>query len=143
MYTILIFIHILSAVSSIGPFFVLLPLVERMKEAERPVLAAQIATFKSAIRIVKHAGHVLVLSGALLIWQGPWGWTTSWIVLTITIMVGSVVFLASAFSPVLRQFKKPGADQQATCRKLRTSLWLYILILLAMLWLMVDKPMLW
>lgn len=143
MYTVLIYAHILSAIASVGPFFVLLPLPSRMKQARGEVLASQITTFKSAIRIVKHAGHVLVLTGVLLIWQGPWNWSAPWIVATLALMGASIVFLARAFSPVLKRFGERDADHSAIARKLFRSLWLYLLILLALLWLMVDKPMLW
>jgi len=143
MYTVILFLHVLSAVSSIGPFFVLVPLTGRMNAASEDVLHAHIATFRSAVRLVKHAGHVLVTTGVLLIWQSYWQWTTPWIVMTLVIMFGSIVFLARAFKPVLRKFEEPRADRQTLIRKLQRSLWIYILILLAMLWLMVAKPELW
>lgn len=143
MYTVILFAHILSAILSIGPFFVLVPLVKRMKNVPDLVLASQIVTFKSAIRLVKHAGHVLVTTGVLLIWQGYWPWSTSWIVMTLAVMFGSVFFLARAFKPVLRKFDEPEADRNILIRKLDRSIWLYIFLLLVMLWLMVAKPQLW
>lgn len=143
MYTVILYLHILSAVSSIGPFFVLLPLLKRMDSAENAVLQAQILTFKSAIRIVKHAGHVLVATGVLLIWLSAWMWTTPWVVMTLAVMFGSVFFLARAFKPVLRKFDEPAADRKALLKKLNQSTWLYIFLLLLMLWLMVAKPVLW
>ena len=143
MYTFILFLHVLSAVLSIGPFFVLVPLMGRMNDAAEDVLHAQIVTFRSAVRLVKHAGHVLVATGVLLIWQSYWQWTTSWIVMTLVIMIGSIVFLARAFKPVLRKFDEPHADRRSLIQKLQRSVWIYILILLAMLWLMVAKPELW
>ncbi|MGO1060965.1 hypothetical protein ACTL32_17775 [Planococcus sp. FY231025] len=143
MYSFILYLHILSAVLSIGPFFVLLPLLKRMDGAAEMVLQSQIATFRSAIRLVKHAGHVLVATGVLLIWQSAWMWTTPWVVLTLAVMFGSVFFLASAFKPVLRKFDEPAADQKGLLKKLHRSTWLYIALLLIMLWLMVAKPVLW
>jgi uncharacterized membrane protein len=143
MYSLLLFIHIMSAILSIGPFFVLVPLVKRMGAAQGEVLHAHIGTFKSATRLVKHAGHVLVASGALLLWQSPWQWTTSWIVLTLAVMISSIFFLARAFTPVLRKFGETNADQAALVKKLNRSLWIYIFLLVLMLWFMVDKPMFW
>lgn len=143
MYTVILFAHIFSAILSIGPFFVLVPLVKRMKNVPDLVLESQIVTFKSAIRLVKHAGHVLVTTGVLLIWQGHWPWSTSWIVMTLAVMFGSVFFLARAFKPVLRKFDEPEADRSSLIRKLDHSIWLYIFLLLVMLWLMVAKPQLW
>lgn len=143
MYTLILYAHILSAALSIGPFFVLLPMIKRIREAEAHSLATLLATFKSATRIVMHAGHVLVASGILLVWQGPWSWTAPWIVMTLAVMFSAVFFLARAFSPVLRKFEEPAADQTALAAKLARSLWIYILLLLLMLWFMVDKPVLW
>lgn len=143
MYTLILYAHILSAALSIGPFFVLLPMIKRIREAEAHFLPALLATFKSATLIVMHAGHVLVASGILLVWQGPWNWTAPWIVMTLGVMFSTVFFLARAFSPVLRKFEEPDADQTALTAKLARSLWIYILLLLLMLWFMVDKPVLW
>lgn len=138
----MLYAHILSAVLSIGPFFVLLPLVKRMETAAGDVLVSHITTFKSATRLVKHAGHVLVATGILLIWQGPWEWGTPWIVCTLAVMAASVFFLARAFTPILRQFGGE-VSQLLLVKKLSRSLWIYILLLLLMLWFMVGKPVFW
>lgn len=143
MYTVIVYLHIFSAILSIGPFFVLLPLVKQMDGAEGLVLRSQIATFRSAVRLVKHAGHVLVATGVLLIWQSAWAWTASWIALTLAVMAGSIFFLARAFKPVLRKFEEPDADRVALLRELNRSIWLYVLLLALMLWLMVAKPAFW
>ncbi|MGI2328593.1 hypothetical protein [Planococcus sp. YIM B11945] len=143
MYTFLLYAHIMSAAVSIGPFFVLVPLVKRMGNAEGAVLQSHIVTFKSATRLVKHAGHVLVASGILLIWQSSWQWSSSWIVLTLAVMFGSIFFLARAFTPKLRKLGEPNADKHGLVKKLNRSLWIYIFLLLLMLWFMVAKPALW
>lgn len=143
MYTVILYAHILSAALSIGPFFVLVPMVKRIREADTQSLSGLIATFRSATRLVMHAGHVLVATGVLLIWQGPWPWHAPWILMTLTVMFSSVFFLARAFSPVLKKFAEPEADQPVLAEKLKHSLWIYILLLLLMLWFMVDKPTLW
>lgn len=143
LYTLILFAHIMSAILSIGPFFVLIPLLKRMEGVAENVLEAQIQTFRSAIRLVKHAGHVLVASGVLMIWLGYWPWSTSWIVMTLAIMFASVFFLARAFKPTLKKFESPGADRKILIEKLNRSVWVYIFLLLVMLWLMVAKPQLW
>ncbi|QHJ69502.1 hypothetical protein [Planococcus halotolerans] len=143
MYTVILYAHILSAALSIGPFFVLVLLVKRIREADTQYLSGLIATFRSAIRLVMHAGHVLVATGVLLIWQGPWSWHSPWILMTLAVMFSSVFFLARAFSPVLKKFAEPEADHPALAETLQRSLWIYILLLLLMLWFMVDKPTLW
>ncbi|WP_281863700.1 DUF2269 family protein [Planomicrobium okeanokoites] len=143
MYTVILYAHILSAALSIGPFFVLIPLVNRIRESDTKSLSGLVATFRSATRLVMHAGHVLVATGVLLVWLGPWPWHSPWILMTLAVMFSSVFFLARAFSPVLKKFAEPEADQSALAEKLKRSLWIYIMLLLLMLWFMVDKPTLW
>lgn len=143
IYTFLLYIHILSAVLSIGPLFVALAIVKKMRTASHVEMLPYIRIFQSAIRIVKHAGHVLVVSGVFLMWRGGYSWTTSWVVLTLLVMVGSIVFLASAFKPTIRTFNTPAYHQQQFVLLLHRKAWMYIVLLLIMLWLMVAKPVLW
>jgi len=143
MYTFIIFIHVISAVLSIGPFFVLFPLLNRMKGKNKEMIDTSLEVFQAAIRLVKHAGHVLVGSGILLVWQGNWPWTTSWVIMTIVVMVSSVVFLAKAFKPKIREFHAGTIDLDTLIKKLKSAVWKYILLLLIMLWFMVAKPNLW
>lgn len=140
---ILLYIHILSAIASIGPFFVLISLVRRIRAAEISELGAYLTTFRSAIRLVKHMGHVLVVSGILLAYSVGYAWSTSWIVATLLIMASSIVFLARAFSPKLRKFADPNQDKGLLVQQLTRSVWIYLILLLIMLWLMVAKPQLW
>lgn len=143
MYTFIIFIHVISAVLSIGPFFVLFPLLNRMKGKNKEMIDTSLEVFQAAIRLVKHAGHVLVGSGILLVWQGNWPWTTSWVIMTIVVMVSSVVFLAKAFKPKIREFHAGTIDLDTLIKKLKSAVWKYIVLLLIMLWFMVAKPNLW
>ncbi|MEJ9282294.1 MULTISPECIES: hypothetical protein [Ureibacillus] len=143
MHTIFLFIHILSAVVSIGPLVTLIPLTKKMEAADEIEMIGFVQSFRLAITVVKHAGHVLVLSGAILIIVSGWKWTDSWIVLTVAIMLISIVFLASAFKPTLKTFGTSRYKKEEFIKKLRKATWKYIILLLIMLWLMVDKPMLW
>lgn len=143
MYTFIIFTHVISAVLSIGPFFVLFPLLNRMKGKNKEMIDTSLEVFQAAIRLVKHAGHVLVGSGILLVWQGNWPWTTSWVVMTIVVMVSSIVFLARAFKPNIREYRAGTIDLDTLIKKLKSNVWKYILLLLLMLWFMVAKPNLW
>ena len=143
MYSLIIFTHVLSAILSIGPFFVLFPVLNRMKLQNSEALASHLEVFQAAIRIVKHAGHVLVVSGILLMWRGNWPWTTSWVIMTIVVMVSSIVFLARAFKPNIRLYRNEMMDLDTLVLKLRRSVWMYIFLLLIMLWFMVAKPNLW
>ena len=143
IYTLLLYIHILSAILSIGPLFVVLTIVKKMRTAKHVEMPPYIQAFQGAITIVKHAGHVLVGSGILLMWRGGYPWTTSWVILTFLVMAGSIVFLARAFKPTIRTFNTPAYNQQQFASLLHRKAWMYIALLLIMLWLMVAKPVLW
>ncbi|SEJ27666.1 hypothetical protein SAMN04488127_1472 [Bhargavaea ginsengi] len=142
-YQLILYLHVFSAALSIGPFFVLVPLIGRMKVADQAALGVQLAVFQSAVRIVKHAGHLLVLSGVLLILSSGYMWTTSWVAMTILVMLASIVFLARAFKPVIMELKEDGKDRVRLLRILNRKLWIYILLLMLMLYFMVVKPSFW
>lgn len=143
LYRILIYIHILSVIASIGPFFILLPVVKKLRVAVEAEMNAYLDIFRFAVRFAKHSGHVLVVSGILLVLSGPWTWSTPWILTTLIILFCSLLFLARAFSPTLRKFQEDGQNQEELTAKLNRSVWIYIILLLAMLWFMVVKPALW
>ena len=143
LYTLLIFIHVLSMVLSVGPLFVLFAVLNRMKSANLSEEKGYIAIFRSIVRLIKHAGHVLVGSGILLVILGPWPWSTPWLVTTIALMVFSIIFLARAFSGTLKKFEDAVANRNILINKLTTSTWIYIVLLVLMLALMVIKPSLW
>ena len=143
LYQALIFTHVLSAVISIGPLFVLFSVLQKIRGADRDIEKAYISIFRSVVRLIKHAGHVLVGSGILLIIFGPWSWYTPWIVMTITLMVVSIFFLARAFSTILNKFDEPDQNRPVLISQLHKSTWIYITLLVLMLGLMVIKPNLW
>lgn len=142
-YMFIVLIHVLSAVVSIGPLFVLFAILKKIRHADPAIETAYIAIFRSIVRLIKHAGHVLVGSGIVLVYFGPWPWSTSWIVLTIGLMVVSIFFLAKGFSGTLKKFVEPGVDRLKLISKLYSSTWIYITLLVLMLALMVIKPTLW
>ncbi|UOF92009.1 hypothetical protein LSG31_07175 [Fodinisporobacter ferrooxydans] len=139
----LLYIHIGSVILTIGPFFVLIPLVKKLRAAESQAQKAYLETFWFTVRLTKHAGHVLVISGILLVIVGSWSWTTSWIVLPLILLLSSIFFLARAFSPILRKFGESDYDRGSLAQKLTRSIWIYIIIMMAVLWFMVTKPVLW
>lgn len=143
LYRVLLYLHVSSAILSVGPFFVLIPIIKKLESVQTEVQQAYLDIFRTSVRLVKHAGHVLVGSGVLLIVYSSWAWTTSWVVATLVVMGASALFLARAFTPVLKKFDKPGADQTFLVRKLTRSLWIYVFLLMLMLWFMVAKPVLW
>jgi len=128
---------------SIGPFFVLIPMVKKLRETNELEEQAYVNTFRFVIQLAKHAGHVLVVSGILLLLTGPWTWTTPWVLMTIVVMVSSLFFLARAFSPTLRKLRDPQQDRGRLVQKLQRAIWIYLALLGVMLWFMVTKPVLW
>ncbi len=142
-YRILIYLHVLSAIASIGPFFILLPVVKKLRMAKQTEMNAYLDTFRFVVQLAKHSGHVLVATGILLVVFGPWTWSTPWIAMTLIILFCSLFFLARAFSPTLRKFQEEGQNNDALADKLKRSIWIYIILLMTMLWFMVGKPALW
>jgi hypothetical protein len=143
LHPLILYIHILSVIMSIGPFFILLPISQKIKVTEGVKQQAYLDTFKASVRLAKHAGHVLAGSGILLVIISSWTWRTPWIDVTVIVMVSSLFFLARAFSPTLRKFDQPGQNKNKLVSKLLRSTIIYLALLLAMLWLMVSKPVFW
>ncbi|WP_159883558.1 DUF2269 family protein [Paenibacillus puerhi] len=143
MYKWLLYIHVISAIVSIGPFFVLMPMLRKLKDAEGDRLDTYLDSFTFVVRLSKHTGHVLVVSGLLLMWIGGYPWTTPWIFGTFVVLFASLLFMARAFSPTIRRFRQEGQDRTTLVRKLARSLYLYLFVLFVMLGLMVMKPALW
>src|SRR5690606_26637123 len=104
MYGTIVFVHVVSAVLSIGPLFLLMPSIKRLRNVDTSSESAYLSVIKVIIRIVMHAGHALVVSGALLILTGPWPWYTSWVIATLAVMLLSGVFLSTGFTRVLRRY---------------------------------------
>lgn len=142
-YGTIVFMHVVSAMLSIGPLFILMPIIKRLRGVERDIEGAYLSVINVIIRIVMHAGHVLVVSGVILLLVGPWPWYTSWVVMTVFVMGVSAVFLATGFTRVLRVFNNPGTSKHKMLNRLNRTSWLYIGLMLIMLWLMVQKPNFW
>lgn len=142
-YRFLLYLHIISAVIAIGPLFALMPIIRRLQGAAKSVEQAYIQVLKSIIRIIMHAGHVLVVTGALLMIVGSWPWSTSWVIMTFIVLAISAIFLATGFSRVLHQIKDDNIVKKELIAKLYRTSWIYVMLMLLLLWLMVMKPTLW
>ncbi|WP_282943446.1 hypothetical protein [Paenibacillus sp. RC67] len=128
---------------SIGPFFVLIPMLGKLRKTEEPLLSSYLDSFLFVVRLSKHSGHVLVFSGLLLLWLGGWPWTTPYIAATFVVLFASLLFMARAFSPTIRRLRQPDHDRVKLVNKLTRSLYIYMFVLFIMLWLMIMKPALW
>lgn len=143
-YSLVIYIHIVSAILSIGPFFVLFPLLRKMENTTNMIaFEAYLESFQTGVNVVKNAGHSLVLFGLIAVWIGPWTIMTSWIFITLVMLILSVVYLARAFKPTIKKFGTPEFEQIKFVEKLRQGVVIYTVLLLIMLWLMVVKPTLY
>jgi hypothetical protein len=143
MYQLLIFVHVVGVMMSVGPFFILIPLVSKIKIANQDQLEAYLPIFHYAVQFSKHSGHIMVSTGIILMYLGHWSWLTSWILLTILVMVSSLFFIARAFSPTLKKLRESPENRSKLVNKLRRSVYLYIMIMLLMMWFMVLKPNVW
>lgn len=139
----IVFAHVVSAVLSIGPLFIIMPLINRLIKMVKAEEEIYLSLIHVIIRLVMHAGHVLVVTGVLLIYLGPWPWHTSWVVMTVVVMGLSGVFLATGFTRVIRRFHEPKIDKIWVLHKLKRTTWIYIGLMILMLWLMVQKPVFW
>jgi hypothetical protein len=143
-YTILLYLHIFSVVTSIGPFFILFPILRKLRSASSDELKIYLPIFSFAVQLSKHSGHILVPTGILMMWLGHISWLTSWVLITIFILVSSLYFIARAFSPTIRKLAVPDhIHRTLLVNKLRNSLLLYVVLMTIMLWFMVSKPNFW
>lgn len=144
LYTILLYLHIFSVIPSLGPFFILFPLIRKLRTASTDELKIYLPIFTLAVRLCKHSGHILVTTGVLMMWLGHISWLTSWVLITIFILVSSLYFIARAFSPTIRKLASPEhTNRQKLVNKLRFNVWLYVGLMMIMLWFMVSKPNFW
>lgn len=142
-YGALVYAHVVSAVLAIGPLFLLLPIIKRLRRSELPYESAYLAIIYVTVRLVMHAGHVLVGTGVLLVLLGPWPWYTSWVIATLIVLLISGFFLATGFSKVLKNYYLSSNNKEVILTRLQRTCWIYIVLMLVMLWLMVQKPVLW
>ena len=143
LYTFILYIHIISAIGSVGPLFVLLVLLSRMKKIDANEWNGYVQSLQGSIDVVRHAGHLVVISGIFLIVFGSWSFTHSWVVLTLILLVASLVFLASAFKPTMQTYNSDAFNKEQFITILQRNTWIYIMLLLIILGLMVYKPILW
>jgi uncharacterized membrane protein len=139
-YSFLLYVHIVSVIATIGPYFVLLPLLRKLRTETFESLPSHLDSFRFTVRLTKHAGHVLVTTGVLLAWLGHWSWHTPWIIATVLVMISSLFFLARAFSPLLRKLKEPHDNRKVLVDRLRRATLLYLFVTMLMMWFMVAKP---
>jgi len=145
IYDVFNYLHVLGVIFAFGPYAVFFHVLRLMKRAETggAINGANLAVLRFVVWVSKHAGHVLVVSGAVLWWLGRFKLWTAWIVIPVVILLLGLYFMARAFSPILAGLENGTVDVSEGIRKLRFSLWVYLVILLVSLWFMITKPELW
>lgn len=143
LYKMIVFIHVVSAVAAIGPLFSIFPILARIEKAKDRDIKGLIEGLRGVVRAVSLGGHVLIISGIVLLWMSGWSWKTSWILATIILLIVSLFFLAKAFKPAWRIAESEHFQKGAFIAVMKRATILYIIIMLMMLWLMVVKPQLW
>lgn len=143
LYKMIVFIHVVSAVAAIGPLFSIFPILARIEKAKDRDIKGLIEGLRGVVRAVSLGGHVLIISGIVLLWMSGWSWKTSWILATIILLIVSLFFLAKAFKPAWRIAESEHFQKDVFIAVMKRATILYIIIMLMMLWLMVVKPQLW
>lgn len=143
LYTITLYIHILSAIVSMGPLFAISPLLKRMNKAPKEQIEGYIQSIQSVLRAVANGGHVVVPSGLLLLWLSGWSWKTSWVILTFIVMIVSLFFMARAFKPAMNYAKTDNFEKGKFISMIKTAMWKYIFLMAILLYLMIVKPNFW
>ena len=143
LYTIMLYLHILSAIVAIGPLFAIFPLLNRMKKAPDDQVQSYVISLQGLLRAVANGGHFLIPTGFVLIWFSGWPWTSSWIIATLVIMLCSLLFMARAFKPSMVYAASEAFTKERFIHMVKVATWKYILLMGVFLWLMVDKPNIW
>lgn len=143
LYTITLYLHILSAVVATGPLFAIFPLLNRMKKAPDDQLQSYVIALQGLLRAVANGGHFLIPTGLVLIWFSGWSWNTSWIIATLVIMACTLLFMARAFKPSMSYAASENFTKERFIQMVKVATWKYILLMGCFLWLMIDKPHLW
>lgn len=143
MYQWILYLHIISVVVATGPVMIYVPLINKMDKLDEQQMKVFVDTFRSIVWGIKHAGHVLVTTGLLLMWLGGWPFKTSWIIAALVIIMAALFFLARAFSPILTKLETEHNQRKMLLKKLTNASLAYTVIMLLVLLLMVLKPTLW
>lgn len=143
IYKVALFIHVITAIGSIGPLFAIFFMLKRMKGLEEEKVEGAIEGLLGAIRTVEVSGHWLVPSGIVLILLGPWKFMTSWVLMTIILLAASLLYLAKAFKPAKRLIGTEAFTREFFIALMHKATIWYSVIMLVLLWLMVAKPNFW
>lgn len=143
LFTITLYLHILSVIIATGPLFAIFPILNRMKHANPDALPSYIVALQGLLRAVANGGHFIVPTGLLLIYFSGWSWSSPWLIVTYIVMGCSLYFMARAFKPAMNFAKSGEFTKEQFIQMMKTATWKYIFLMGFFLWLMVEKPNFW
>ena len=150
LYLAVLWLHIVGGIVALGSnvtyFFVLNC---GLRDPARVLFAVSTVRVIDS-RLATPAYGVTAVSGLVPVWQGPWSFTTPWVISAIVIFAAVAVIAARVYTPVLKRqlaLAEEGngeTDEYQTLhrRGSRAGVQLVVLVL-AIVWLMVAKPVLW
>lgn len=116
LYTVLLAVHILAAVTWVGGALALQILGTRLQRANEPLRLAGFARDAEWVgtRIFMPTSLVLLLAGIWLVIEGEWGFESLWIVLAIVAFLYSFVtgafFIAPASKKLAERLEQAGPE---------------------------------
>jgi uncharacterized membrane protein len=147
MYTLLKFLHVLSAVVGVGANLTY-PVLLARAHREPAHLAHVLETIRALDRRVAMPAYAAVLlTGLLLLLTGPIAITASWVWISLTLYVVIAVIGATALAPAMgtmRQTLAAGGHESAAYRRAQARAYRLIAVattlVVVILYLMVAKP---
>jgi uncharacterized membrane protein len=147
VYTLLRFLHVLSAVVAVGTNLTYRVLLARAHR-EPAHLGHVLETIRVLDRRVAMPGYAVVLvTGLLLVWMGPATITTSWVLASLVVFVVVAVIGAAALAPAMRAMRQhvaAGGHETPEYRRAQVRAYRLIAVATALvviiLYFMVAKP---
>lgn len=143
LFTITLYLHILSVIVATGPLFAIFPILKHMEKVQSDDLPSYITALQGLLRAVANGGHFIVPTGLILIYFSGWSWTSPWLIVTYVVMGFSLYFMALAFKPALNFAKSAAFKKEQFIHMMKSATWRYIFLMGFFLWLMVAKPDFW
>ncbi len=148
LYTAIKYVHILLAITAVGfnaSYAIWLARASQMSKEINEFALRGIKFLDD--RIANPAYGLLLVTGLLMVWRGPWSLTTRWIDAALVVFVVIVLLAVFGYTPALRnQIKALESDgpespaYQAAAARQRLFGILFVIPILLILYLMVFKP---
>lgn len=150
LYLAVLWVHIVGGVVALGSYVACFVVLNRgvRDPASLPHTLSTVQAIGN--QIVTPAYAVTAASGALLVWWGPWSFTTPWVFASIVLFVAVAAVGPRIYVPSRTRQTELAAegrgntdDYRALHRRAHMVRAVVTGAVLAILWLMVVKPVLW